>query len=61
MVEERHTSFAVARLIMMSGVQLRKYGETTVDDPDDIHRLAVAVRSVLPSDAPELERELVAT
>ncbi len=44
-VERRRTAFAVARLIMLTGNNLRGYTPTTEDDPAVLER----VRKVLPN------------
>ncbi len=38
-VEERFSPFAVSRLIMLSGVKVRKYSEHSSDDPQDFHKV----------------------
>jgi hypothetical protein len=38
-VEEHFSPFAVSRLIMLSGVKVRLYGEHAADDPQDFHKV----------------------
>lgn len=47
LIELRHTSFAVSRLIMLSGVKVRKYTQDSVDDPNDLARVERAARTLL--------------
>lgn len=47
LIELRHTSFAVSRLIMLSGVKVRKYTQDSVDDPQDLARVERAARTLL--------------
>lgn len=53
-LEERHTSFAVSRLIMASGVPVRKYGPESDDNEKVIDQIRLALRGIL-SEA-ELQR-----
>lgn len=58
-VEARLTPFAVSRLIMLSGVSVRKYGRVSVDDPQDLRKVRVALRSLLNArDLGEIEEML---
>ena len=38
-VEEHFSPFAVSRLIMLSGVKVRKYSEHSADDPQDFNKV----------------------
>ncbi len=46
-VEARRTTFAVSRLIMMSGVSVRKYQKDSVDHPQDLRKVRSALRALL--------------
>jgi hypothetical protein len=46
-LEERHTSFAVSRLIMASGVPVRKYGPESDDNEKVIAQIRLALRGIL--------------
>jgi hypothetical protein len=46
-LEERHTSFAVSRLIMMSGIQVRKFTPTSEDSADTLTKIRMALRGLL--------------
>jgi hypothetical protein len=46
-VEQRRTAFAVARLIMMTGIDLRAYHSTSEDDDHVLSRLWKALPGVL--------------
>ena len=46
-VEARLTPFAVSRLIMLSGVSVRKYGRVSIDDPQDLRKVRAALRALL--------------
>ena len=46
-LDTRHTYFAVSRLIMLSGVQLRRYKADSPDDQAALRRVAQALRQVL--------------
>lgn len=48
LIERRHTSFAVSRLIMLSGVKVRQYSADSIDDPQDLARVERAARGLLP-------------
>lgn len=50
-VEERFSSFAVSRLIMLSGVSVRRYTENSVDDPQDFTKVWRAVQELTRSHA----------
>jgi hypothetical protein len=54
-VEKRRLGFGVARLIMMSGVNVRSFGPNDPDPPDALKRLEQVLPQIL--SAPEL-REL---
>ena len=45
-VEQRFSSFAVSRLIMISGVSVRRYTEDSVDDPQDFAKVWRAVQEL---------------
>ena len=49
-VEQRRKSFAVSRLIMMSGVSVRQYREDTPEDPAATQRVLAALPSLLDED-----------
>ncbi|MGC4070889.1 MAG: hypothetical protein QM784_40675 [Polyangiaceae bacterium] len=58
-VEQRRTAFAVARLIMMTGIDLRAYELNTVDDEQVLARIWKALPSVLsPADLAALRAKL---
>ncbi len=58
-IESRLTPFAVSRLIMMSGVPVRKYGPTSDDDAHDLRKIRMAIRTLLsPRDQQDLDGEL---
>jgi hypothetical protein len=46
-VEKRKLGFGVARLIMMSGVNVRSIGPNDPDPPDDLRRLEQALPQLL--------------
>ena len=46
-IESRLTPFAVSRLIMMSGVPVRKYSRQSKDDPQDLRKVQAALKSML--------------
>lgn len=50
-VEDRFSSFAVSRLIMLSGVRVRLYTEDSVDDPQDFTKVWRAVQELTRSHA----------
>lgn len=50
-LEERHTSFAVSRLIMMSGIPVRKFGADSEDSPEALGKIRVALRGILSQEA----------
>lgn len=55
-VEARLTPFAVSRLIMLSGVSVRKYGPVSDDNAQDLRKIQIALRSLLsPRDQHDLE------
>lgn len=60
-VEQRKTPFAVSRLIMMTGSNLRSFGPEAPDDPMVLRKLRKSLDAVL-SDAElrELDMQLVA-
>ena len=54
-IEQRHTPFAVSRLIMLSGVKVRQYFEDSVDSLPDLAKVRRAARQILsPADQAEL-------
>lgn len=58
-VEARLTPFAVSRLIMMSGVPVRKYSRDSSDDPQHLRRVRAALKSLLSArDLSDLDEEL---
>ncbi len=46
-LEKEHTSFAVSRLIMMSGIPVRKFTPISDDNPETLNKIRVALRSIL--------------
>ncbi len=46
-IEARLTPFAVSRLIMLSGVSVRKYGRASLDDPQDLRKVRAALPTLL--------------
>jgi hypothetical protein len=52
-VEKRRLGFGVARLIMMSGVNVRSFGPNDPDPPDALQRLEQVLPQIL--SAPELQ------
>ena len=50
MLEERHSSFLVARVILMTGIKLRDHSATTPDDPAVLRALGDALERVLTAD-----------
>lgn len=46
-VEQRKTSFAVGRLVMMSGVNLRQATATSADDPMQLAKVMFALDGLL--------------
>ena len=46
-IEARLTPFAVSRLIMLSGVSVRKYGRVSLDDPQDLRKVRAALPTLL--------------
>lgn len=60
-VEKRKSPFAVSRLIMMSGVNVREYDQYSVDDPEHLVRVRNAVQYLLtPEELNELIEQLAA-
>jgi hypothetical protein len=58
-IESRLTPFAVSRLIMLSGVSVRKYGPTSDDNAQDLRKIQLALKSLLsPRDQQDLDGEL---
>ena len=58
-VEDRLTPFAVSRLIMMSGVSVRKYERFSKDDSNDLRKVRAALKTLLNiRDLSELEERL---
>ena len=58
-MESRLTPFAISRLIMMTGVSVRKYGPDSVDNVADLRKLQQALKSLLNDrDQADLESEL---
>ncbi|WNG45519.1 hypothetical protein F0U60_16495 [Archangium minus] len=54
-VEKRKLGFGVARLIMMSGVNVRSFGPNDPDPPDALRRLEQALPQLLtPQELKEL-------
>ncbi|WNG35041.1 hypothetical protein F0U61_16320 [Archangium violaceum] len=54
-VEKRKLGFGVARLIMMSGVNVRSFGPNDPDPPDALRRLEQALPQLLtPQELTEL-------
>lgn len=49
-VEKRLTSFAISRLVMMSGVSVRKYKSDSADDPQDLRKVRGVLSSLLSSE-----------
>ncbi len=45
-VEDHFSSFAVSRLIMLSGVKVRKYTRDSSDDPQDFAKVWRAVQEL---------------
>jgi hypothetical protein len=59
-VEQRHSTFAVTRLIMVTGVNLRAFGPDADDDPEVLQSLHRALPRVLSAEeAADAERESV--
>ena len=57
-VEQRRSAFAVARLIMLTGTNLRAFDSETVDDPAVFERVKKALAAVIsPAEAAELVNE----
>lgn len=50
-VEDRYSSFAVSRLIMLSGVKVRKYMQDSTDEPQDFAKVWRAVQELTKSHA----------
>lgn len=50
-VESRFSSFAVSRLIMLSGVKVRHYSQDDVDDPQDLAKVWQAVQQLTQTSA----------
>ena len=50
LLEERHSSFLVARVILLTGIRLRDYEPTTPDDPTVLRALGNALQRVLSED-----------
>jgi hypothetical protein len=46
-LEKQHTSFAVSRLIMMSGIQVRKFTPETDDNAEALNKIRMALRAIL--------------
>lgn len=60
-VEQRKTPFAVSRLIMMTGSNLRNFGPDAPDDPTVLRKLRKSLDTVLSDDElRELDTQLVA-
>ena len=58
-VEHIKSPFAVSRLIMMTGVSLRRFGEGTEDDPVALKKFQDALVQVLtPEEVDELWRSV---
>ena len=58
-VEKRKLGFGVARLLMMSGVDLRSFSEKDPDPPAQLDRVRRALPAILtPQELQELERLL---
>jgi hypothetical protein len=58
-LETRKGAFAVARLIMICGVPVRRYDVSTPETPADVQRVLRAVSELLePDEMAELERSL---
>jgi hypothetical protein len=58
-VEAKLTPFAISRLIMLSGVSVRKYVKFSKDDAGDLRKVRAAVKTLLSaSDHRELEESL---
>jgi hypothetical protein len=58
-VERRHTAFAVARLVMMTGIDFRAYDVSTPDDESVLSRLRKVLPNVLSkSEIEELEAKI---
>ena len=59
-IETRLTPFAVSRLIMMSGVPVRKYEKFSKDDANDLRKVRAVLKTLLNAqDLSELEQRLV--
>ncbi len=59
-IETRLTPFAVSRLIMMSGVPVRKYEKFSKDDANDLRKVRSVLNTLLNAhDLSELEQRLV--
>lgn len=59
-VEQRKTPFAVSRLIMMTGSNLRNFGPEAADDPAVLRKLKKSLDSVLSEvELRELDMQLV--
>lgn len=54
-IEQRRSAFAVSRLIMMTGVPVRRFEAGTVDDPEAVRKIRQALPGLL---EPEELREL---
>lgn len=46
-LEARHTSFAVSRLIMMSGIPVRKFTPASEDSTELLTKIQMALRGLL--------------
>ncbi len=58
-VEAKLTPFAISRLIMLSGVSVRKYGKFSKDDVGDLRKVRSALKMLLSArDLSELEELL---
>lgn len=58
-LDEHHSGFFVARVIMSSGVQLRRFGRDDRDDPDAIARVQRTLETLMSDDdLAELRRQL---
>ncbi|TXG98148.1 MAG: hypothetical protein E6R08_05315 [Nevskiaceae bacterium] len=58
-VEAKLTPFAISRLIMLSGVSVRKYGQFSKDDVGDLRKVRAALKTLLNArDLSELEEIL---
>ncbi|MEW5847395.1 MAG: hypothetical protein AB2A00_01230 [Myxococcota bacterium] len=59
-VEEKRTSFTVSRLIMMTGVKLREYTPSSLDDVNALKKVEQALPALLePRELEELKHLLL--